>query len=269
MKRAYITAARLESIEAQLTPRDTAILQDVARLRLVSGLQLARLHFDTDSSARRLSRLHLARLVHVRVLMRLDRRVGGVRAGSDGYLYALDVVGRRLVAPDRTRWWPTPTPGDPFTRHTLTVAEVYVRLVEAARRSEFALVAFDGEPACWRRFHGPGGARQVLKPDAFVITAAGGFEDHCFVEVDMATEATTRITAKARAYISYLRSGREQAASGVFPQVVWLVPNERRRALVASALARIDAEYWQLFAVRLLTDAVDGLVPDLVGGDAS
>jgi len=217
MKRPYLTARRVAAIGEQLSDRDEALLQDVGRLRLVSGDQLARLHYGTSASSRRLARLDLKRLVAMRVLARTERRIGGVRAGSAGFVYGLDVAGQRLLWPERRRRWAITTPGEMFGRHTLAVSEVYVRLRTAERSGGFTLSVFDTEPACWRRYVGPGGAAVVLKPDAHVVTASAGYEDHVFVEVDLATETRPRLLTKARRYVDYYRSGREQARFGVFP----------------------------------------------------
>lgn len=256
VKRPYVTARRLEQIRGRLSDRQMAVLEDVGLLRLVSGTQLARLHYGVSESDRRLARLDLASLVAERVLVRTERRVGGVRAGSAGFVYGLDVAGQRLLRPEGRRWWTPPTPGDMFTSHTLAVSELYARLREAERDGGFLLSIFDTEPACWRRFVGGGGAAVVLKPDAYVVTATDGYEDHVFVEVDLATETRPRLLSKARRYIDYYRSGREQARGGVFPQVLWLVPDRRRAELVVDALSRLDADYWVLFQVGTLAEAV-------------
>lgn len=262
MKRPYLTAKRLAVLEAGLSMRDRALLEDVARLRLMAGGQLAGLHFGGTESARRLARRELARLVEARLLVRLGRRIGGVRAGSAGFVYGLDVAGQRLVRPDQRRWWPVTTPGEPFLRHVLAVAEVYVALRLTERTGGFEIARFDAEPACWRSFYGLGGERLSLKPDAYVVTAAGGFEDHLFIEVDLATESGPRLLDKARRYVSYFHSGREQARSGVFPQVLWLVPNQARLTQLVDVLGRLDANDWQLFAVDRLDQAVSVVTGD-------
>jgi hypothetical protein len=67
--------------------------------------------------------------------------------------------------------------------------------------------------------------------------------------MDLGTESGPRITTKAKAYIRYFGSGREQAESGVFPFVLWIAPDEDRAALLVDALARTPAEQWDLFRV--------------------
>jgi hypothetical protein len=252
-KATYITGARLRTIVSSLTDRDQALIRDVDRLGLVSGAQLRQLHFADTPSGRRLARLHLLRLVELRVLQRLGRRAGGVRAGSDGFVYSLDVAGQRLVDPRRERYWPRVTPGPAFFAHALAVSELYVGLQLTAPAT---LITFDTEPVCWRRFAGPHGARLTLKPDAYVVVAAGEYEDHYFIEIDRGTESLPRIDAKLRYYVRYWTSGREQAASGVFPRVVWLAPDDRRVEQLCNAVGALGPTERALFDVRLAANAV-------------
>src|SRR5438445_540887 len=183
MSARYVTTRRLSALQATLSPRDIAILATVRQLRLVTGRQLERLHF-TDVSQRRAAYV-LASLVRRRLLVPLPRTVGGVQAGSAGFVYALDVAGLRLATPrPRSRAQRPWSLGMPFLAHTLAITEVYARLVEAERKGLLQLVSFTTEPTCWRSFSGPGGARVVLKPDAYLATRLGRFEDRWFVEVD-------------------------------------------------------------------------------------
>jgi len=243
----YLTVRRLVELEQSLSDRDRAVLATLLRVRAATSGQLERLHF-TDVSARQ-ARLALASLVSRRLVTRLPRRVGGTRAGSAGYVYALDVAGLRLVRAGLARAqrpWPL---GLPFLRHTLAISELYARLVEADRAGGLALVDFATEPHCWRSFYGPGGARGTLKPDAFVVLRLDGFEDRWFIEVDRATESLPTIGRKCEAYRRYWQSGAEQERSGVFPRVLWVAPNDTRAEALADVCGRQPAEAWQLFGV--------------------
>jgi len=59
--------------------------------------QLRQLHYDESEAGKRLARMDLARLVEWRVMARLDRSIGGVRAGSEGFVFRLDAAGQRLI----------------------------------------------------------------------------------------------------------------------------------------------------------------------------
>jgi hypothetical protein len=75
--RRYITKARVQRIAATLTPRDSDLLNTVAKLNIASERQLRQLRGAHSAGQRRLFRLDVANLVELRVLARLERRIGG------------------------------------------------------------------------------------------------------------------------------------------------------------------------------------------------
>jgi hypothetical protein len=85
------------------------------------------------------------------------------------------------------------------------------------------------EPENWRVYSGVGGVLTRLKPDLFVVLASGEYEDHWFLEVDLSTESPAVVIRKCRQYIAYRNTGHEQHNFGVFPFVVWLVPDTKRQ----------------------------------------
>lgn len=247
-----MSAGRLDKIRERLTAVDWAVLTDSERLRLATAGHLRRLHWP-QAAAARTARRRLAWLTDRRVLMRLDRPVGGVRAGSDGYVYLLDVAGQRLLGVKSAR--KPHQPGWPFLRHRLSVTELFVRCREAEREARLIVVDFAAEPASWRRY-----GQGVLKPDATVILTTADFEYHAFVEIDCGTEAAGTIAAKAAAYDRYYRTGLEQERFGLFPQVAWLVPTERRRSQLVDTLGKRPPESWRLHHVLLMQDAPLALI---------
>lgn len=256
---------RLGQIEAGLSDRDRSIMRSVASLRLISAKQLEALHFAehaTPLSAARSCRRVLERLATLRVLARLDRRVGGVRAGSAGFVYRLGPVGDRLVRAGRPRHRAA-EPSLTFVDHTLAVAQVAVDLSSAARTGDFELLTLEVEPACWREIPTPFARPEMLKPDLFVAVGVGDYEYRRFVEVDRGTEHLPAIKRKCAAYERYYRAGEEQHRHGVFPKVIWSVPDATRARLVLSALPRADGGE-ALFAVTTSAE----LVSVLCGGEA-
>ena len=87
----------------------------------------------------------------------------------------------------------------------------------------------------------PGRLRRarVLKPDLFLRIGVGAYEDRWFVEVDLATESAPTIAAKAERYLEHYRGGGEQRRHGVYPRVIWTVPNPRAASRSRQALARL------------------------------
>lgn len=196
-------------------------------------------------------------MVARRLLERLPRRIGGVRAGSAGYIYSLDVAGQRLMNPDRPRWqrpWPV---GTPFLDHSLAVAELYVSLREAQGLGRLVVAGFQAEPASWRSFPGPGGGRMVIKPDARVRLRLGRYEDTWMVEADRSTESLPTVRRKCELYIRYWQSGRE---GEIFPRVLWLVPDQRRYDQLVDLLGRLPEDTWPLFTVALFAEAVPRMI---------
>jgi hypothetical protein len=129
----------------------------------------------------------------------------------------------------------------------LAVSELYIQL--AISSADWKLNAYDTEPVCWRSFTGPGGRPLNLKPDAFIVGLSTEYQDSYFLELDRGTEPLTRISDKARSYINYWQSGREQATEGVFPLVLFVTTTKDRAEQIVEMFARLDAEHWQLFAV--------------------
>jgi len=255
--RRRITKAEAVAIGERLSARERACLDDIARLGTATGRQLERLHYDLSESGRRTARIELGRLADLGVLQRLTRRIGGVRGGSRGYVYALGVTGQRIIHPDRSRYREPWTPQPSYLRHALNVSDLYVRLREAESTGDLELVAYDAEPRCWRSFSGPGGAITALKPDAYAVCYQGDFEDRFFIEVDLGTEDGPRITAKARTFINYWRSGKEQETTGIFPLVCWVTDTEQRRDFLVRNFERLGLEERALFTVTTRDDFIN------------
>lgn len=255
---------QLQRLRRDLSERDLAILRSVHDLHFLSARQLERLHFPPTShtplGAVRSCRRVLARLVDCRGLIRLERRIGGVRGGSASFIYSLGPVGQRLLAdeaPRRRRH----EPGLTFLTHTLAVAELVVQLVEAARADRLVLLDCQTEPACWRRYLGPHGNREVLKPDLRLTIGTAAFEHHWFVEIDLATEHRPAVLRKCRQYAAYYQSGQEQRRAGIFPKVAWLCETTEWAKRLAAAIATDPQLPQELFAVQPMAAGLD-----LLGG---
>ena len=217
-------------LEEALSDRDLKLLSDVADLRLVTGGQLRRLAFSgpgASSENTRIARRTLERLTNRGLLQRLHRRVGGIRAGSSSYVYAVTPAGAaavgRQVGRGRVR-----QPSLTFLAHQLAVAEVVVELRTARAAGLLQDLYVETEPNCWRALDD--GSGSLLKPDLFVTAAIESDELLAFIEVDNGTEHAAALSRKTALYQAHFMSGREQAAEGVFPEVLWLAEDEARRS---------------------------------------
>ncbi|QKZ22856.1 replication-relaxation family protein [Streptomyces chartreusis] len=244
----------IASLIESLSERDLSILESLRTHRALTTVLIRRLHFPIGGEPREAGngKVHatemaaavatirvLTRLESHRLITRLHRRIGGVRAGSSGIVWQLGASGERLLRarhgdPARRRY-SEPSPG--FIAHTLAAADLAIRLYELARRSEIELLRLEAEPECWRTFLSPHGARQWLKPDLFAVTATREYEHHLFIEADNATEHAPVIVRKALQYERYANSGIHQQEHGLFPSVVWVVPDQKRQTAIRAALA--------------------------------
>jgi hypothetical protein len=225
-------------VDGRLTDRDRAILATVSTLRLVTSAQLSRLHFAELGlvSRDRVRRRVVARLVAWEALVSFPRRIGGDGRGSSGLVLGLGPVGLRLMHPDGEAGARLEALGGVLLGHTLMTSELYTRLVELSRDGAFKVERFETEPACWR----PKQPRGWLKPDAFVLVKSARYEDHWFVEADQGTQHLPVIGRKVRVYLDYWRQRMDPGA--VMPRVLFVVPDEKRRAEVARVVAAVPNE---------------------------
>lgn len=264
MTRRYLTASRHRELAAQLVARDLDVLRYVSELRFVSGAQLTRLCFADSADAatnQRAARRALLRLVRLGLLERLPRQVGGVRAGSAGFVYALGLGGQRLAherswQPERRRRRSL-APGTLFLRHALQIAELHTLLTESDRSRRIELLELVAEPSCWRSYDGLGGQRQTLKPDSYARLGVGAFEDSYFFEIDRGTEGSRAITRQLQLYAAYYASGQEQVARGVFPRVLWLTPDEPRVEMIAGCVQQLPIAQRKLSQIARFEQALD------------
>ena len=262
MSRQQLRAKGLAVLQGELSGRDLAIVGQVADLRLMSGRQITAVHFppsehDNAAAAARACNRTLGRLVRDRLLVRLDRRIGGARKGSGGFVYGLGPVGHRVLALSgpRPRFH---EPSAVFALHTLAVAQIVVDCTVAARQSRFDLVVCQTEPRCWRQFSAMGGLT-VLRPDLFLSLGVGEYEHRFFVELDRGTEHLPALLRKCRLYEAYYTSGREQAAHGGSPRTCWIVGSDERALRLRKALDADRHLTDELFVVTTVEHALAAL----------
>jgi hypothetical protein len=250
-----VRAGHVERLRETLSKREWAVLRDVARLRLVTGAQLERLHFAelTAPSRAVVRRRVLGRMVEARVLATLERRVGGVRAGSKGFVYHVDTAGKRLLVAGTVR--SREPPGERYVRHVLAVAGLYVDLAEAAQEGELRLDRFDAEPASWW----PDGQGGTLKPDGYVAVSAATHTDHWWVEVDLTTEHLPTLKRKFMVYVNFWQSG-QLGPGNIVPRVLVTVLDTKRYSEVVRLIRQLPAESEKLFVVSVSKDAARVIV---------
>lgn len=254
------------AVARMLSARDWDVLRSVDSHRYLTTRHIQAFHVWNHASAATaaaLTRRLTLRLKDLRLITHLDRRVGGVRAGSASYVWRIGPIGDRLLHGGRgTRRWQY-EPGIRFLDHCLAVADAHLALLQGHRAGQIELLRIDLEPTCWRRFTAYGGAAVVLQPDLYVVTGAGKFEDHWFVEIDRGTESLRTLLSKCERYEDYHRTGIEQEDGGSFPLVVWVMPNRDRAKRLADAVGTSNKLDTTIFRFT----CGDGFV-DLVAGGA-
>jgi hypothetical protein len=253
----------LSQLRSELSDRDLAIMRSLAALHYVTTRQLERLHFQgtgmTVLAATRGARRTLARLYELGLVDRLERRIGGVRAGSAAYVLRLSPPGARLLDDSNRRRSREPTLA--HLAHVLDVAELVVRLHEHARAGGVEIIAVETEPACWRTLIGLHGGRVLLKPDLRLTLGVGHHELHWFVEIDRGSEHRPALVRKISTYLAAWRDGGEQARAGIFPRVLWVVPDERRAAVIEQVCGSTTGVPVGMFAVGRRLDPANQHLP--------
>jgi hypothetical protein len=252
----------LAALDARLSRRERAAISVLLEMRFLSTAQLERWVFDgaTPLARARASRRSIAKLVELGLVRRLERRIGGARAGSAGHINLLTALGLRLAA---AHGWITPEqarrtrePGTQFVRHQLAIAEAHLRVLEAGARGELELLARQAEPAAWREFTTRGRGQVTLKPDACFAIGPGARSTHWFVEVDRATVGGSTLDRKLSTYVDFSHSGQALLARGVAVKVLWLVPDTHRLDQLQQAFGRIPAAARNLFRVAIFDELI-------------
>jgi hypothetical protein len=251
----------------QLGDRDKEVLKSIRAYRYLTTDQVRRLHFrntENEQASLRAASRALGKLKDHRLIAPLERRIGGIRAGSGSYVWAIAPAGARALeilgtASGKTARKRLYIPSSSYLTHTLAVAEVSLRLLEMSFDGRTALLHQRLEPECWRSHVTPGGVATFLKPDLDAATCCGEYEDHWFLEVDLATESPATVARKCEQYLAYMRSGKEQEACGVFPSVVWSVPDAKRKGSLQSNIAEALDKDSRIFVVITL-DELESLI---------
>lgn len=238
---ARVSTKHLQFLREKFSGRDFGVLESVRRYRLLRIHQIRRLHFDqhaSEETAERIARRVLKRLTDEGLLVRLERRVGGVRAGSAGHIYSVSPLGHRFLGtPTRKR---LSEPSLTFINHTLAVAELGTLVAQQAVADRLSSWEVVPEPESWRQYH-DGRRPVVLKPDLAIVLETDTEEFRWFVEVDLGTESSKQLMRQCQDYMTYLRAGVEQQEIGMFPQVLWVVPDQRRLQLMQSVIGETGA----------------------------
>jgi len=241
-----ITMKELRIIEYSLTSRDRMILKLLKKTRSLFTYHIRRVCFTDSANKHAATRSTNRNLKKLRDLGLIDvltnRRIGGIRSGSSSYIWYLTEQGNRLLdldkkykddAPKRTRF---SEPADSTLSHQMAVNETYVQLTEIANEVEgFKIKEVLFEPNNWQYFEF-NGKKEILKPDLSIVVSHHGFEYRFNIEMDLGSESVDYIINKCARYLKYLKTGIEQKRHGVFPIVLFIVKDEKRRGKLETSI---------------------------------
>ena len=247
------------------TDNDTQILYFLSQARFAITNQLAGLFFADSArfeTAIRRANFALQSLKKAGLVSHLKRRVGGARRGSASYVWQITFQGLKFLKnQDETvvlRYKNKYEPTQHHVEHTLAITEVFVETLEAVRDSEkLSLETFSFEPNSWRSYQKLSGIGRTLKPDAYLELVSQEYEDHYFLEIDRSTESLARVVNTCKKYIEYYRLGIEQRQKEVFPFVLWIVPDDKRKLAISKAIQKELYNFWELFTVITLEEYSD------------
>ena len=265
MKHQRISRRQLERISDQLTQRDQAVLVAIDEHRFLTTRQIARFCFDdkpNEIAALRSTNRALAKLTSLALIASLERRIGGVRAGSGSFVWHLTEPGTKFLTvsaqgQESTKRQRSIEPSRTFLEHTLAIAEVHLQLIDHGRDNNLELRHVQLEPECWRSYLNPAGGVLRLKPDLAAVTVSATFEDYWLFEIDLATEPPSRIVRKCLQYQEYRNTGSEQKTLALFPAVVWIVPTTARKDQLLSRLSDESGINTRLFTVITIDQLAD------------
>lgn len=244
-----------------MTTQHFEILQFLADARLTTSSQIARLFFTespTHRSQVRRANLATKQLKEAGFIYHQPRKIGGWTKGSSSYIWSLTYKGwKKLKEEDNSislRFRNKVDFSQNHVEHTLAITEIFVELKELEHLGKIELNEFQFEPKSWRDYADIGGSSLILKPDAFAKITVGEYEDFYFFELDRSSESLTRIANTCKKYIHYYNTGIEQRVNELFPFVLWIVPDDKRKANISDAIHSKLNNFWQMFQVVTLEE---------------
>lgn len=178
---------------------DHKILELLSRHRVATTQQIAEILGVPERTARyRLAKLRRLYLVSF-------ERPYSARGRSPNYYFPTrygDAIARGTPLP---RGGARKDPSVFFLRHTAGITELYCAILRLAKTDEFEVVSFLRETEARETFRYSGQSTAIV-PDVSFILNKGEVEYHGFIELDLGTMSSPRLTKKLGLYASYVRS---------------------------------------------------------------
>lgn len=221
---------------------DRAVISHLNYLTQLTTSQIRRLVFPTSKS-RTTSQRVLTRLENEKYIRRVERmrNKGGSRGGTGETVWMLGKNGWTLCS----------NPGRfsaqyQVNYHTLTIADIFVKLREDERAGKYKLTGWTPEPESWITIDGVD-----LRPDLLVQLTSDHGVLNCYIEADMGTQRPARINEKLSRYTrAYAAATSEQLPE--LPRVVFVTHSEERRDELNWIIRRSGNENRYFFAATVV-----------------
>lgn len=301
------TATTLAALRERLTPRDMQIISFIEQAHCAFTHQLTRLFFtsaSTEQAASKACRRNMQKLLEYKLVNKLDRKIGGYRAGSNANIWYLTDAGYKLLDledPDtplkRRRFL---EPSAITLRHRLTSVECYIQMVELERKvqlggkvqpggeaqlekvqsagkaqaeeagdddiisstTSFNIRKVEFEPKSWKQYLYDN-KNKYLRPDLFMSIEKDGYEYLYFIEIDLASESMTDIIRQCESYHDCYNSRAMQNEYDIFPIVLWIVPDEKRKERFVKVLKEQYERTNHLFTIITAEELQDFMLADI------
>ena len=256
-----MTDLRLGEIDLQLTRGDYEVLKMLRRFHFMRTDQIKRIFMSWKECSERGKLSATTRLLHRlekhKLIYHLPRRNRPMRGGTYGLVWHLTENGVRILrlreGTTGQRFRPH-EPTDKFLTHTLAVVETFVVYVETVRaHKNMEPIAFEVEREAMREFK-IDGKKTSIRPDMFICVKIDGPRYFMYIEVDLGTEGAAEIAAKCKRYIDYHRIGKAKEEHGVFPLVLWVVPDEARKEWIRKTVSKATKGWTRIHSVVTLEE---------------
>jgi hypothetical protein len=213
----------------QISSRDLQIIAFVSRFGQVT-LKHIEGHFFGSHKSNTSVKVVLRRLVNQKLLVRVERRtVGGANGGSGQYVYILGYAGWRM-SDSKDAYSQART----VNYHSLAIVETFMS-IHGAQNEQTQIIRYEvDEESSVKINYIP------INPDLYLELRLGSVERRVWVEVDLGTERPKQLKDKLSRYHEAWKDAPDKW--NPWPLVVWVLPDEKRKAELDSLIAQQPKE---------------------------
>jgi len=251
-KQKRISRLQLMTLHKTMKEKELDILWNTRKYHFLTTAHIKRLHFKagtTDAANLRAANKCMKRLRELGLVAPLERRIGGVRAGSSALIWHLTEPGERLLwldEPDkkhtRKRF---EEPSADFLHQTLAVAEAAVSIITLAECQDgLSIRRLDTDFSYVVRYRDE---TISIKPGLYVVLHWDGYEYHWFVETAPYWDIVRNLVRRTEKYCKVYQQGAFQGQVGVFPLTVFMLPDDEQKIKLEQTINEQMPDYIRLF----------------------